>query len=120
MIAYEVDHEQTCLLAQARGELSQECLRAHWTAARDASEIRHLDALYDFREIDTVTVSAGVVRDLAREVADRPNERKIALVAERAVVYGMSRMFQTLAEDKLPNLRVFRELEPALEYLGRA
>ena len=120
MIKYEVDHEQTCLLAQARGELSRECLRAHWSAARDASEIRHLDALYDLREVDSVTVSVGAVRDLAREVAARPNERKIALVAERGVVYGMSRMFQTLAEDKLPNLRIFRELEPALEYLGLA
>ncbi len=120
MIKYEVDPEQTCLLAQARGELSRECLRAHWSAARHASEIRNLDALYDFREVDTVTVSVAAVHDLAREVAARPNERKIALVAERSVVYGMSRMFQTLAEDKLPNLRIFRELEPALEYLELA
>ena len=117
MIRYEVDREKICLLARAEGVLSQECLRAHWSAARNASEIRDLDALYDFREIDSVTVSVGAVQDLARECAPEPNERKIALVAERSVVYGMGRMFQTLTDGKLPNLRIFRDLQPALEYL---
>ncbi len=67
--------------------------------------------------IDSVTVSVGAVRDLARECAPEPNKRKIAVVAERSVVYGMGRMFQTLTDGKLPNLRIFRDLQPALEYL---
>ena len=118
MISYKVNREQICLLARAEGVMSQECLQAHWRAARSASEIGELDALYDFRDVDNVTFSAGLLRDLAQEIPIEPNERKVALVAETNVVYGMSRMFQTLTEEKLPNLRIFRGIEPALEYLG--
>ncbi len=79
-----------------------------------------LDALYDFRKVENVTLSSNAVRKLADACSREPNTRKIALVAGGGVVYGMGRMFQTRVAEQLPDLRVFRRLDPALEYLGLA
>ena len=47
-------------------------------------------------------------------------EYRLAIVAAEAVVFGMARMYQTRAQDVVPNVRVFRTMEEAGAWLGLA
>lgn len=54
-------------------------------------------------------------------VAARPPgpPRRVAVVVGSDVLYGVTRMFQILAEDRLPHtIEVFRELDEAKAWLG--
>ena len=61
------------------------------------------------------------IRILSEPRIDTSKEAgKIAIVAPKDIVFGLSRMHEILSESKMPNnICVFREIESALKWLGQ-
>jgi hypothetical protein len=90
-----------------------------------------MDTLVDLRGVEEVEVTTEGVRALSdlvsqmgrrlrRSRADRP--ARVALLADRPVTYGVSRMYETFREAAgAPyEIRVFRDLDAARAWVGPA
>jgi hypothetical protein len=96
---------------------------------RDLSEQRfqisnHPDFRPDFSYIIDLTgvtklkVSTSAVRDCATSPSLFVRDAVRVLVAPADAVFGMSRMYQMLAEETRPNLHIVRTLEEAYKVVG--
>ena len=47
-----------------------------------------------------------------------PSVRRLAIVAEQGIADDASRILQMLAEEKLPDLRIFWDLDPVYEVVS--
>ena len=80
-----------------------------------------LNLLADLRPIKQLDVSAADIRrliELYRKLHGRLGYGQYALVTNSQVIYGMSRMYQIMAERMPFVVEVFREKEVALRWLG--
>jgi len=75
--------------------------------------------LLDFTEVRDIACTGDVVRELGRTARAGARVR-LAIVATRPAVFGMARMFQTLAQEHLTDLEVCRDVDEALAWLGAA
>ncbi|MCX8045077.1 MAG: hypothetical protein N3B18_13240 [Desulfobacterota bacterium] len=79
------------------------------------------DALWDLREAQIKNFSAEDLRSLVFFIAEHQAKRgagyKVAIVAERDLLFGGARMFEAFA-DSLPfSCRVFRNVEDAEQWI---
>lgn len=72
------------------------------------------DLLVDLRQVETAEISTAAVRRLAQEGAPR-TARRVALVTELDMIFGLARMYQSLRGPEL-DMEVFRKLADALEW----
>src|SRR5262245_48097384 len=89
------------------------------TLERDADCPDRLDVLLDLSEMTTVPVPEQLRRvseEIAR-VRDRIQFGACAIVARRAVIFGMSRMFEVFAQDFFQSTHVFQSVDEAKEWL---
>ena len=116
--SYRIDLERRIILSTASGTLTDEDLRSH---QRDVLADPHfestLNQLWDLREVVQIETSNATLGELAR-ARSYAAETKRALVAPRDVQFGMARMFQILHDQAPEDLRVFRNLEEARDWLG--
>lgn len=124
-MSYEVDHEAGFLIVRSEGTtLDDDALLALVRDLRSgAADAKRYNALYDYRSIrEAGAVTANRIRELAEDEtcgsADEPEVKRVAIVAESDALYGLGRMFQTLSDGRLPEVRVFREIGPAREFLS--
>lgn len=86
----------------------------------DPGRPAQLDVLLDLRDIETLP-DRSQVRAVADEVAKLPPLGSwgiLAVVASRDVVFGVSRMFETLSQSTFRSTHVFRECEDAEAWLA--
>jgi hypothetical protein len=79
--------------------------------------------LSDVRGVERLDVTPDGIREFVQlDATDsgRLQGYKLAIVASEDVVFGMARMYQTRTSSHLPNVKVFRTLEDAEAWLGRA
>ena len=69
--------------------------------------------IVDFSMARDASVSTEAIRKLAQSASLYHTSARHAIVAPQHHVYGLSRMFQTLAEDTRPNLIVVRSVDEA-------
>jgi len=84
---------------------------------------RGLPQLLDLSGAEGITASAADVRRLAESFAKEmpeASESRLAIVASRPVLFGMSRMYQSLTADGQVPISVFETPEPALAWLREA
>ena len=76
--------------------------------------------LLDVRAVTEVDVTGADIRRVAeRERLGPTRISRMAIVTGSTVGYGLSRMFQMLADEAEYEIEVFRELDDALKWLER-
>ena len=76
------------------------------------------DLVVDLRSVSAVRVTSDEVRALASRCGGEAVARRVAIVAESDVIFGLARMFAMLSEQVLPGVVVFRRMDLALEHLA--
>lgn len=114
----EVD--ESLLRTIIHGRVTDDELLAHYAAPEFQAVRAPWRELVDGREITDMAVTPdGQLRlaELASTSMDRLRGGRVAMVATTDVTYGMFRMWQLRRESLEFEVRVFRELEPALAWL---
>ena len=116
--SYRIDRERGIIFSRGWGELTDGEIRANAAAlSADPRFSRDLRQIVDFRDLKKLSVSSGGVRHAARNNPFRPDARR-AFVIRTDEVLGVLRMFGVYADADLEQFRIFRELGPALEWVG--
>jgi hypothetical protein len=122
-ISYWIDSNVGIVFTTATGVLTDEELLAHKRKlTADPGFKRGMVEVSDVREVTQLDVTPEGVRSFVHQDqldAERLRDYKLAIVVSRDVVFGMARMYQTLTEENVPNVGVFRNLEEAKVWLGR-
>jgi hypothetical protein len=74
--------------------------------------------ILDFTGVTKLKVSTAAVRDCATSPSLFVRDAVRVMVAPAEAVFGLSRMYQMLAEETRPNLQIVRTLEEAYRILG--
>jgi hypothetical protein len=74
----------------------------------------------DFSHVTVVEVADHIIRDRAKLPPAMSGGQLFVIVAPRDHVYGLSRMFATLAEQTRPHVQVVRTMDDAYRMLGIA
>ena len=76
--------------------------------------------LFDLREVEEADLAGADIRRVAERERRGPNRiSKMAILTASTVSYGLSRMFQLLADDADYEIHVFTELVEALKWIER-
>ena len=122
-ITYSIDHERGVVLTTASGVLTDDELLHHKRKMTSDPNFKPgLVGLSDIREIAELAVTTEGIRSLVKQDAldaERLKGFKLAIVASDDVVFGMARMYQTMTQDNVFNVRIFRDLDEAKKWLGR-
>lgn len=124
-IDYEIERaDEHCALVRTtcRGAVDFEQALEHFRAlVTDPRRQGRLDVLLDLRSVETLPD-----REQVREVAEQVGGmlpvvqwRRLAVVAARDVVFGVSRMFEAHSEPYFEETHVFRDLDEAEAWLDR-
>jgi len=80
-----------------------------------------LDDLADMRSVERLEVSTHMVRqlvDMFTPIDTLGLTTRLAIVASRDHVFGMARMYEILRSDAPEQIRVFRDYDEAIGWLG--
>lgn len=120
-IAYAIDGSRGLVWTRCIGPVSPADVEAHFRQLESEPDLpEHLDVLLDLLDI-TSTPESDQLRDVAsiiRGVAPQIHWGACAIVAEKDVIFGMSRMLAAFAEDAFQNVNVFRRCDQAEDWLA--
>jgi hypothetical protein len=118
-VRHAIDDERALLHTVFQGEFTDDDIRAHLAELRANPRFhRWMRELVDLREVNEVSVSSRLLSASAHWLLHAPEARRAAL-APTDLLFGLARMYQThLSEIGASQFGVFRELEPALQWLG--
>ncbi len=118
-VLHVIDEQRDLVLTVFRDDLTDDDLRAHLQELRANPHFHNLmRELVDLRAVTKVSVSSAILNQSARWLLHAPEARR-ALVAPTDLLFGLSRMYQTnLSEVGASQVGVFRELLPALQWIG--
>ena len=94
----------------------------HRSVRSDVPAVRGFDSLMDFRALEEVDVKTETLRSLAglaTAMDDPSTKSRLALVAERSLPFGLSRMYESfreLAEGSVREVQVFHTLAEAVAW----
>ena len=119
-ITFRVDHERRRILACGEGRLTYEEVCDYGVAVRPFRMVGY-DELFDAAAV-VATLTPDQIRTLATRAQQEATATAlwgmIAIVAKEPVVFGLSRMYATLAESAGLKVAVFYDLAEAEEWLG--
>jgi hypothetical protein len=116
--SYELDLPKRLVRTRGWGVLTDaEVGDLYERLRRDPAFEPTFQQLCDLRQVTDLQTTVEALRALARRPTFAPGARR-AFVVGREVDYGLSRLFQAYAEPKGSLIEVFREWEPAEEWLG--
>lgn len=116
--SYWIDQSSGTVYSSGWGIFTDEELIAHATTLRaDPRFAPSFRQIVDFRALDGLHVTAEAVVRVARENPFPPDARRAVVVGSDAV-YGMVRMFEIRMEADPERFAIFRDIEPALEWIG--
>lgn len=120
-ITYEIDEANGWVKMVGSGVITdEEVLAYRQTLLADPRFRASMKVLSDMRGIERVHVTAGGIRRLVHEESSHTAElaaRRLAIVTDSPVAYGMARMYQMLAENAGGAIQVFRRIEDAMAWL---
>jgi len=112
-----IDADRNIAYIRLTGLLSREIILVAFDAAVADPEYRPgMGRLWDFRASDMSQLDASTVASMAKHASQYPpgiNDVKVAFVAERALEFGMGRLFGAHAEDEKTPVAVFYDMEEA-------
>lgn len=120
-VSYQIDQELALIRTRCTGDVAFTEVVDHFRSLEsEASLPRKLDVLLDLTEMQSVPDS-GQMDSVAREVGilvAKVEWGSCAIAASGDLLFGMSRVFQALAESHFANLTVVRSLEEAERWLA--
>ena len=118
--AYTIDLARSLVLSRGWGVVTDRELLAHVRAlTADPRFAPHFRQLADLRDVTDMQVTASTIREMVRLNPFWAGARR-ALVVTSDVVFGMARMYQILRDESPDELRIFRKVDDALQWLGIA
>ena len=111
--------EQRFYLAKISGTLTDNVLEQHvLTVNEETAGIHGLRQLTDCSEVTDVTelTVSGTTLCAKKEII-KPESLLAIIVPEGAVYFGMARAYSIFAEDSRKEVRIFRDVNEALEWL---
>jgi len=116
--SYWIEADRGLVFTRGWGVLTDDELLAHARTLRaDPRFVPSYRQLVDFRDLSDVQVTSDGIILLARQNPFPPEARR-AVVVPSDLVYGMTRMFQGRMEASSEQFGIFREIEPAYEWVG--
>jgi hypothetical protein len=120
-ISYEIDEVNGWVRMVGSGVITDdEVLAYRQSLVADPRFHPSMKLLSDMRGIESVQVTAGGIRRLVHEESTHAQQlaaRRLAIVTDSPVAYGMARMYQMLAENAGGAIQVFRRVEEATAWL---
>ena len=118
-ITYRIFGAGAFVLSTALGNIRDTDLLAHQRELLDDSNVDpSYPQLDDFRDADMNHVTTDCIQTLAKTNTPSKQGSKRALVVRSDIAYGLARMLQALREGSRQEIQVFRDLDPALAWLG--
>ncbi|NIM49054.1 MAG: hypothetical protein GTO22_07315 [Gemmatimonadales bacterium] len=121
-ISYLIDTERGLVLTTASGVLTDDDLLEHKRIlAADPDFAPGMRQLSDVRGVERLAVTPEGVRQMVtldRDQADQLGDYKLAIVTTADVVFGTARMYQSLTDEDLEHVQVFRDMAEARVWLG--
>ena len=119
--SFRIDTKHSIVLFKATEILStNDVLTCVEKVVADPEFRSEFDHLVDLRQVTDFEASSEDVKTRATRNHDdkRLNASRIAIVTSSDLVFGMSRMYAILMEDAPITVRVFRNMEDAMTWLG--
>jgi hypothetical protein len=114
----DFDARNSILRVTLQGQVTDEVMfDAYATVARYFASHPPCRGIADFSQVEKFDVSSNTTRQLEETPPAFPNPEMRILVAPKAHVYGMARMFQMLGAKTRPNLHIVRTLDEAYRLL---
>jgi hypothetical protein len=121
-LSYRIDPDQKAIFTIALGTLTDDELLEHKRRLREDPRLsKGMVELSDIRGIDRLAVTPeGIQRFVMQDELDAEvfQDYKLAIVVNQDVVFGMGRMYEMMTSRNLPDVRIFREMDQAREWLG--
>jgi hypothetical protein len=117
--SHEVDVEHRVIRSYMSGVFTDQELREHYELMRaDPAFDPRFAQLCDIRAVSEMRLSAPVVRDVAQMSVFDPAAKRAVVVGDEAFHFGLARMFAITAETRGSQVRVFKDIDAAREWLG--
>ncbi len=122
--SYRIDRQRHTLFTRRTGVVRDEDISTLWQAIMRDPEIQlGLNELHDLPGVTVCELSTRFVWESAEwfsrfDSDERVRGAKIATVATKDVLYGLSQMDATLRTESPAEFRVFRDMSEAREWLG--
>jgi hypothetical protein len=116
----EFDRASKIMLIRFKGRVTNELLEVSYRTAQKYAALMDASAsIMDCSLVTELDVSAELIRRLANTepVLSDPTRPRF-IVASKALVFGLARMFQIMGEHSRPLLKVVRTRDEALAALG--
>lgn len=119
-IEYRVDVRARCVRSRASGVISLEDLKGHiQRLAADENVPLPLHEIWDGTQVASFPLTGMQVREavqLARQL-QRTDRARLAIVSSSTVLYGLARVAQAFADEARYDIRAFRDLASAEQWL---
>src|ERR1700756_3122542 len=117
VVSFEFAEAEGILRVTLSGEITEQALMDLWSKGRDVvAFFPACKSVVDLSGITQVDASTSAITRIAWSHA--PELATRVFVAPKDVVYGTTRMFQTLSENTRKNVHVVRSLDEAYKLLG--
>ena len=122
MIEFSVDPDTQVRVAKFTGTVDDDELLSTYRRLRSSPDYdASANVLVDLSDVERLDVSPQALGELVATL--RPMERNLAgrrraIVAASDAVYGMARMYEIMRSDSPEDIRVFRDLMAAREWLA--
>ena len=120
-VTYRIDRDSGLIRTRCVGVVTFAEVIDHFRALeRDPACRDHLDVVLDLGDLSSIP-TPDQLRAVSVEIAQiQPKIRfgACAIVAKTDVLFGMSRMFEALAEERFRAIRVSRTVDEAEAWLG--
>jgi hypothetical protein len=118
----QIDNGKNTAYIKLSGQLDkQNILNAFESAVADADYRSGMNRLWDFRMADLSALEPSTIMEMSRHSAKYPEgvkDVKVALVAERDLEYGLSRMFAAYSMHEHVTVSVFYTIDEAEAWLA--
>jgi len=118
-VRYFIDKQQKTVFTTLSDTLTvTESVEHHRRLGDDPDFDPTYSELMDMSELDNISLNVSGIADLAQSCPFRPESNRAIYSTNKNLYFGLARMFQTLAGGVHGDIRVFKKLDEALDWLG--
>lgn len=116
-LSYHIDVPKRRLVLHASGVLTgAEILDARLKVSRDKEFSPSFDILFDMSDVTEERIAPVEVREMATLTVFQPGVRR-AYIAQRPMLFGITRMFQSQLGERGGDIRIFKSREEGERWL---